>query len=70
MPKTEGSKQPVVAKHRHCNMCGAPVKLGASFCSVNCEAESKRLTRRRTWTLLLTLALFPAILVILRFLVP
>jgi predicted nucleic acid-binding Zn ribbon protein len=39
--------------------------MSKEFCSPKCEDESKRIARRRKYTFILTLAMFPMLLLLL-----
>jgi len=55
----------VVVKHKHCPVCSTPIPMSKEFCSTTCEDQNKRMARRRRYTFILTLAMFPVLLVLL-----
>ncbi|MEM3381881.1 MAG: DUF2116 family Zn-ribbon domain-containing protein [Candidatus Bathyarchaeia archaeon] len=57
--------QPSIPKHRHCNICGISISPDKIYCSKNCEAEYKKMSRRRTYTFILTLLIFPIIMILM-----
>ena len=64
MSKHQKETAPVVVKHRHCVICSTPIPMSKEFCSPKCEDESKRIARRRKYTFILTLAMFPVLLLL------
>jgi predicted nucleic acid-binding Zn ribbon protein len=63
----------VVEKHRHCVICGMPVKPDRNppVCSIKCEVELKRGVRREKlmWTLpfiIIMIMMFLVLLFVLR----
>ena len=65
MSKHQKEAPPVIVKHRHCAICSTPIPMSKEFCSAACEDENKRVVRRRRYTFVLTLAMFPVLLVLL-----
>ena len=55
----------IVVKHKHCAICATPISMSKEFCSVTCEDENKRLSRRRKYTFIATLAMFPVLMLLL-----
>ncbi|WP_455367290.1 DUF2116 family Zn-ribbon domain-containing protein [[Eubacterium] cellulosolvens] len=51
-----------VIKHKHCGICGTSIPHQKSFCSRECEEKEKKISKRRTYTFILTLSLFPIIM--------
>ena len=70
MSKYRKEEKPAIFKHRHCTVCGAPVSMSEKYCGPKCEDEYKKASRRRTYTFIATLAVFPVLLAILMFLRP
>jgi predicted nucleic acid-binding Zn ribbon protein len=65
MSKHQKDAIPVVVKHKHCVICSTPTPMSKGFCSQACEDENKRLSRRRKYTFIATLAMFPVLLILL-----
>ena len=65
MSKYQKESAPVIVKHKHCLVCATPIPMSKDFCSTTCEDESKRLSRRRKYTFILTLAMFPVLFLLL-----
>ncbi len=63
--KYQKDSTPVVVKHKHCAICSTPIPMSKDFCSTTCEDENKRLLRRRKYTFILTLAMFPVLFLLL-----
>lgn len=63
--KHQKDTAPVIVKHKHCSICATPIPMSKDFCSPACEDENKRLSRRRRYTFIATLALFPILMVLL-----
>jgi predicted nucleic acid-binding Zn ribbon protein len=63
--KHQKEAAPVIVKHRHCPVCQTPIPMSKEFCSSTCEEENKRFVRRRRYTFVLTLAMFPVLLILL-----
>ena len=70
-PMSHMQKDPKVfmVKHRHCSVCGLPVNVNKTFCSPECESQSKKMNRRRTYTLIAMTVIFP-VFILLMYLVP
>ncbi|HUO41819.1 MAG TPA: DUF2116 family Zn-ribbon domain-containing protein [Methylomirabilota bacterium] len=54
-----------VPKHRHCIMCSTPISLEEQFCGPNCEDQFKRSERKRKYTFLAILLMFPILFFVL-----
>jgi len=65
MSKHQKETAPVIVKHRHCAICMTPIPMSKEFCSATCEEENKRILRRRRYTFIATLAMFPVLLILL-----
>ena len=65
MSKHQKETAPVIVKHRHCAICSTPIPMSKEFCSATCEQENKRILRRRRYTFIATLAMFPVLLILL-----
>jgi len=63
--KHQKETAPVIVKHRHCAICSTPIPMSKEFCSTTCEQENKRILRRRRYTFIATLAMFPVLLILL-----
>jgi predicted nucleic acid-binding Zn ribbon protein len=63
--KHQKEAAPVIVKHKHCAICSTPIPMSKDFCSTACEDENKRLLRRRRYTFVLTLAMFPLLFLLL-----
>jgi len=63
--KHQKETAPVIVKHRHCAICSTPIPMSKEFCSATCEQENKRILRRRRYTFIATLAMFPVLLILL-----
>lgn len=73
MPKKRKALEQVVTpipKHKHCPICGAPISMNKKFCSTQCEETDRKLNRRRTYTMIITMAMFPIILILMMLLTP
>jgi predicted nucleic acid-binding Zn ribbon protein len=65
MSKHQKEAAPVIVKHKHCAICSTPIPMSKDFCSTACEDENKKMARRRKYTFVLTMAMFPLLLVLL-----
>jgi predicted nucleic acid-binding Zn ribbon protein len=65
MSKYQKETAHVIVKHKHCIVCATPIPMSKDFCSTTCEDENKRLRRRRKYTFIATLAMFPILLLLL-----
>lgn len=65
MSKHQKETAPVIVKHKHCAVCSTPIPMSKEFCSTACQDENKRVARRRRYTFIATLAMFPVLLVLL-----
>jgi predicted nucleic acid-binding Zn ribbon protein len=54
-----------VPKHRHCAVCATPIAFEKEFCGPNCEDQFKRSERKRKYTFILILLMFPVIFLLL-----
>lgn len=63
--KHQKDTAPVIVKHKHCPICATPIPMSKDFCGPACEDENKRLSRRRKYTFIATLALFPVLMILL-----
>ncbi len=70
MSKHQKESAPVIVKHKHCSICQTPIPMSKDFCSPACEDENKRMVRRRRYTFLATLAMFPVLLILLMLIRP
>lgn len=59
-----------VPKHRHCNVCATPISFDKEFCGPNCEDQFKRGERKRRYTFILILLMFPVVFLLLTVLRP
>jgi predicted nucleic acid-binding Zn ribbon protein len=50
-----------IPKHRHCVVCATPIPFDKEFCGPNCEDKFKRSERRRKYTFILILLMFPVL---------
>ncbi len=57
-------------KHKHCAICGAPITMSKRFCSIECEEAEKKMSRRRTYTMVITMMMFPVVLIVMMLLTP
>lgn len=53
--------RPTIPKHRHCVVCATPTQYEKEFCGPNCEAQFKRTERKRKYTFVVILLLFPVL---------
>ncbi|MGC8848923.1 MAG: DUF2116 family Zn-ribbon domain-containing protein [Candidatus Bathyarchaeia archaeon] len=72
MPKRKGLEQVAapIPKHKHCPICGAPISMNKRFCSVECEEADRKFNRRRTYMMIITMAMFPILLIIMMLMTP
>lgn len=54
-----------IPKHRHCVVCANPIPIEREFCGPNCEDQFKRGERKKKFTFIAILMLFPALFLIL-----
>jgi predicted nucleic acid-binding Zn ribbon protein len=54
-----------IPKHRHCVVCSTPVSMDKEFCGPNCEDQFKRGERKRKYTFIAILLLFPVLFLVL-----
>ena len=54
-----------IPKHRHCIVCSTPISIEQQFCGLSCEDEFKRAERKRKYTFIVILAMFPILFLIL-----
>ena len=59
-----------ISKHRHCVVCATPVPMEKEFCGPNCEDQFKRAERKKKYTFILILLMFPVLFLILTLLRP
>lgn len=52
-------------RHRHCVVCSSPIPMEREFCGPNCEDQFKRGERKRKYTFIGILMLFPVLFLIL-----
>jgi predicted nucleic acid-binding Zn ribbon protein len=65
MSKHQKETVPVIVKHKHCAICSTPIPMSKDFCGTACEDENKRIARRRRYTFIITLAMFPVLFLLL-----
>jgi len=53
------------AKHRHCVVCSTPIPIDREFCGPMCEDQFKRSERKRKYTFILVLLMFPILFLLL-----
>ncbi|WP_455367991.1 DUF2116 family Zn-ribbon domain-containing protein [[Eubacterium] cellulosolvens] len=51
-----------VIKHKHCGICGISIPSHKTFCSRECEDKENKMSKRRKYTFIFTLLLFPIIM--------
>ena len=54
-----------VPKHRHCAVCSTPVGMDREFCGSMCEDQFKRAERKRKYTFIVVLMMFPILFLVL-----
>ncbi|MGA2971351.1 MAG: DUF2116 family Zn-ribbon domain-containing protein [Candidatus Bathyarchaeia archaeon] len=54
-----------IAKHKHCVMCSTPIPMDRDFCGPMCEDEHKRAERKRKYTFIVVLLMFPVLFFLL-----
>ena len=54
-----------IAKHRHCVMCSTPISMDREFCGSMCEDQFKRSERKRKYTFMIVLLMFPVLFFLL-----
>lgn len=54
-----------VPKHRHCVVCSTPISFDKEFCGPNCEDQFKRTERKRKYTFIVILLMFPVLFLVL-----
>jgi len=54
-----------IPKHRHCVVCSSPISMDKEFCSTNCEDQFKRTERKRKYTFIAILLMFPVLILVL-----
>ncbi len=54
-----------IPKHRHCIICATPISFDKEFCGPNCEDQFKKAERKRKYTFIIILLMFPALFFIL-----
>ena len=54
-----------ISKHRHCVVCATPVPMDKEFCGPNCEDQFKRAERKKKYTFILILLMFPVLFLVL-----
>jgi len=52
-------------KHRHCVICSTPIAMDREFCSSMCEDQFKRSERKRKYTFIVVLLMFPVLFFLL-----
>ena len=57
-------QESVIVQHKHCPVCAKPISMKKRYCSSQCEEQDKKLSRRRTYTLIATMAIFPILIII------
>jgi predicted nucleic acid-binding Zn ribbon protein len=57
-----------IPKHRHCVMCSTPISVDREFCGQMCEDQFKRSERKRKYTFIIVLLMFPVLFFLLAFL--
>jgi len=58
-----------IPKHRHCIVCSTPISFDKEFCGPNCEDQFKRAERRRKYSMVAIIAMFPLLYFVLTFLI-
>ena len=54
-----------IPKHRHCIICSTPIAMDHEFCGPNCEDQFRRSERKRKYTFLIILLMFPVLFLVL-----
>lgn len=54
-----------IPKHRHCVMCSTPIPMDREFCGPMCEDKFKRSERKRKYTFIIILLMFPVLFFLL-----
>jgi predicted nucleic acid-binding Zn ribbon protein len=54
-----------IPKHRHCVVCATPIAMDREFCGPNCEGQFKRAERKRKYTFIVILMMFPLLFLVL-----
>lgn len=54
-----------IPRHKHCTVCATAIPMEKEFCGPNCEDKFKRNERKRKYTFILILLMFPALFLIL-----
>ncbi len=62
--KPEEHRQ-TVPKHRHCIVCATPVQMEKEFCGPACEDTFRKSERKRKYTFIIILAMFPVLFLVL-----
>ena len=59
-----------IPKHRHCVVCANPITMDREFCGPNCEDQFRRGERKKKYTFILILLMFPVVFLLLTVLRP
>ncbi|MGA8858139.1 MAG: DUF2116 family Zn-ribbon domain-containing protein [Candidatus Bathyarchaeia archaeon] len=54
-----------IPKHRHCGVCSTPIEMDREFCGPMCEDQFKRSERKRKYTFIIVLMMFPILFFVL-----
>lgn len=65
MVKEKQVFQPQPYKHKHCLICGLPIPVNKTFCGVECEEKNRRLEKRKNYTMIITMIMFPVLLLLM-----
>ncbi|HKM50113.1 MAG TPA: DUF2116 family Zn-ribbon domain-containing protein [Candidatus Bathyarchaeia archaeon] len=61
--KTE--QKTAVPKHKHCVVCSTPIAMDRVYCGPICEDEFRKSERKRKYTFIIILLMFPILFFIL-----
>lgn len=65
MVKEKQAFQPQPYKHKHCLICGLPIPVNKTFCGAECEEKNRRLEKRKNYTMIITMIMFPVLLLLM-----
>jgi predicted nucleic acid-binding Zn ribbon protein len=54
-----------IPKHKHCGVCSTPIGMDRDFCGQICEDQFKRSERKRKYTFIVVLMMFPILFFVL-----
>jgi predicted nucleic acid-binding Zn ribbon protein len=61
----KAEQQHSIPKHRHCIVCSIPIPVDREFCGTACEDKFKRSERKRKYTFIIILLMFPVLFFVL-----